>query len=133
MKEKYILLIAAFSGALVVGLGAIGSHALESTLIANNRMETYETAIRYHSFHTVVLFCLGILQSLLFSRKLLAGAYIMILGMILFSGSLYLLSLSDIVFFAYITPMGGILLIISWLFVLAGIYRGKWVAYPDKS
>jgi uncharacterized membrane protein YgdD (TMEM256/DUF423 family) len=123
MKEKVILLIAAVSGMLVIGLGAVGSHALEGTLTANNRLETYETAVFYHSFHTIALFCIGILQLHFRSKNLMNGAYIMISGIILFSGSLYLLSLSDKEFFAYITPFGGVLFLLSWALVFYGIYK----------
>lgn len=126
MSKKIILLIAMISGALVVALGAIGSHALKDLLLLNNRVETYETAIRYHAFHTIALFCIGILIRLLRSNQLFYGAYCMLAGMVLFSGSLYGLSLSNHLYLAYITPLGGILLITSWLILFYGIYKGEW-------
>lgn len=127
MRAKIIILIAAVSGILVVGLGAIGSHALEDLLIANNRVETFQTAIRYHSFHTVALLCLGILERLINSRRLVYGTCAMLIGMILFSGSLYLLSIFNHIYFAYITPFGGVLLILSWLILFFAVYQGEWI------
>ncbi|MBR9998044.1 MAG: DUF423 domain-containing protein [Cyclobacteriaceae bacterium] len=123
---KIILLTAAISGALVVGLGAVGSHVLGDLLISNERTDTYLTAIRYHSFHTIALLCFGILSRLIHSEFITRGIYLMIAGMVLFSGSLYLLSLYDKIWFAYITPVGGILLILSWMTLFYGIYQGKW-------
>ncbi len=127
MKSKIILLIATISGALVVALGAVGSHALRDILIENDRLETFQTAIRYHSFHTIALLGFGILSKLIPSRQLLYGVYAMLVGMVLFSGSLYLLSLYNQVYLAYITPFGGILLIASWLILFFAIYRGEWI------
>jgi len=127
MKKKKILLIAMISGALVVALGAVGSHALKDILLLNNRLETYETAIRYHAFHTIALFCIGILIRMIRSDQLIYGAYCMLAGMVLFSGSLYGLSLSNRLFLAYITPVGGILLLTSWLILFYGIYKGEWI------
>jgi uncharacterized membrane protein YgdD (TMEM256/DUF423 family) len=127
MRTKFILLVAMISGALVVALGAVGSHVLHDLLLHNDRVDTYHTAIRYHAFHTVALFCIGILGRIIRSNQLALAAYCMLAGMILFSGSLYLLSLVDQLFLAYITPVGGILLIVSWLILFFAIYRGKWI------
>ncbi len=126
MKNKVILLIAAVSGALVVALGAVGAHALEQTLIGNNRLETYQLAVRYHSFHTLAFLALGMIQTIFRSRYILYSFYLMLSGTIFFSGSLYLLSITDQSIYAFTTPAGGILLIISWLVFFYAIYNGKW-------
>jgi uncharacterized membrane protein YgdD (TMEM256/DUF423 family) len=125
-KIKIILMVAAISGALVVGLGAIGSHALEETLAASGRTGTYQTAIRYHSFHTLAILFSGLLSMHVRSRHITSGIYLMFAGMVLFSGSLYLLSLWNKFWLVYITPAGGILLILSWIMLFAGIYKARW-------
>ncbi len=127
MKAKVIILVAMISGALVVALGAIGSHALHDILNLNNRAETYQTAIRYQAFHTIALLAIGILASLTRSKLLDYGVYCMLIGMVLFSGSLYLLSLFNLFYLTYITPVGGLLLVASWLLLFYAIYRGEWI------
>jgi uncharacterized membrane protein YgdD (TMEM256/DUF423 family) len=128
MKPKIIILVAMISGALVVALGAIGSHALQDILNHNNRVETYQTAVRYHAFHTIALLCIGILARLIRSHIIVYGTYCMLAGMVLFSGSLYLLGLTNHLYLAYITPVGGILLVVSWLFLFYAVYRGEWIS-----
>ena len=119
-------MIAVLSGALVVGLGAVGSHALGPFLEASGRTDTYQTAIRYHIFHTLAMMCLGILGLQIRSKGIIIGAYLMLAGMIMFSGSLYLLSLTGRIWLAYLTPAGGITLIVSWLFVFYGLLHVRW-------
>jgi uncharacterized membrane protein YgdD (TMEM256/DUF423 family) len=123
---KIILMFAAISGALVVGLGAIGSHALEETLAASGLTGTYQTAIRYHSFHTLAILFAGLLSLFARSRYILTSIYLMFAGMVLFSGSLYLLCLWNKFWLVYITPAGGILLILSWIMLFFGIYQAEW-------
>ena len=125
-KIKILLMIATISGALVVGLGAIGSHALEETLAATGREDTYQTAIRYHAIHTLAILFFSLLSLFIRSRHVFTGIYLMLSGMILFSGSLYFLSLLDKSWLAYITPAGGILLILSWIVLFFSIYKAEW-------
>ena len=125
-KIKILLMIASISGALVVAMGAVGSHALEEILSANDRTDTYQTAIQYHAIHTLAILFFSLLSLFLRSRHLFTGIYLMLAGMVLFSGSLYFLSLLDKIWLAYITPFGGILLILSWIVLFFSIYKAKW-------
>ncbi len=125
MKGKFLLISAAVSGALAVGLGAIGSHLLESLLTASNREETYQTAVNYHFYHTLALMGIGILVNRSGAVQISWSGWIMLAGIILFSGSLYILSITNNTLFAHITPFGGVLLIISWIMLAYGLYRAK--------
>lgn len=116
MKGKNILMIAGISGALAVGLGAFGAHGLEPILIQNGRLDTFETAVSYHFYHTLGLLGLGILAVIKPSWKGLGlAAWGMFLGILIFSGSLYVLSLTGITWLGAITPIGGVGFIIGWL------------------
>ena len=110
-REKQIQ-IAALSGALAVGLGAFGAHGLKSILERNQALEIWETAVFYHFVHTLVLLWLS------GQEKLGAGPrYCFLLGTLIFSGTLYCLSLSGVRWLGAITPIGGTALIVGWLWL----------------
>ena len=116
MTGKKILTIAGISGALAVGLGAFGAHGLEPILIQNGRLDTFETAVSYHFYHTLGLLGLGILALIQPEWKGLSlAAWGMFLGILIFSGSLYILSLTGITWLGAITPIGGVGFILGWL------------------
>ncbi len=108
--EKVVIFIGAFG----VILGAFGAHALKVTLEENGNLEVWKTAVFYHLIHAVVL--LVITFSLKSFNKL--SWFCFVIGIILFSGSLYLLALYQLSFLGPITPLGGALLIGGWLFLL---------------
>lgn len=115
MNAKRILLLAGLSGALAVGLGAFGAHSLEALLIQNGRLDTFQTAVNYHFYHTLALFGIGILATLKPEwRGIAFSAWCMVVGILIFSGSLYLLSLSGITWLGAITPLGGLAFILGW-------------------
>jgi uncharacterized membrane protein YgdD (TMEM256/DUF423 family) len=102
--------IAALSGFLAVLLGALGSHALRTRLDASATMPFWQTAAQYHLAHSVVLLVLAGWRSL---PRL--SFYLIFYGMILFSGSLYLLALSNARWLGLITPLGGFGMLFGWL------------------
>jgi uncharacterized membrane protein YgdD (TMEM256/DUF423 family) len=117
INQKQILLIASALGMLAVGLGAFGAHALKALLLQNNRVDTYELAVRYHFYHTLALLAIAILMDRLNTRWLGYAAASMLVGIILFSGSLYLLALLNETAFAIATPFGGVFLLMGWGFL----------------
>lgn len=123
MTHKIILSIAAISGALTVGLGAFGAHALKAKLEATDRLSTYQTAVQYHFYHTLVLLIIGVLLYKTQSSWLNYSSYMMIAGILFFSGSLYALCLSGARWLGAITPIGGIFFILGWLFLLMGVLK----------
>jgi uncharacterized membrane protein YgdD (TMEM256/DUF423 family) len=115
MNAKHILQITGILGALGVGLGAFGAHGLEDILVENGRLDTFQTAVNYHFYHTLALFGIGILALVKPSWKGLSfTAWCMILGILIFSGSLYVLSLTGITWLGAITPLGGLSFIFGW-------------------
>lgn len=116
MTGKNILVLAGISGALAVGLGAFGAHGLEPLLIQNGRLDTFETAVSYHFYHTLGLLGLGILALIKPEWKGLSlAAWGMFFGILIFSGSLYILSLTGITWLGAIIPIGGVGFILGWL------------------
>lgn len=117
--------MAALSGGLAVGLGAFGAHALKGILESNQRVDTYELASRYQFYHSLALLGLGILAFHLQTRYLLYSAYSFLLGILIFSGSLYILALTNKTWLGAITPLGGVALILGWVFLLMGVYQNS--------
>jgi len=120
---KQILVIAAISGMLAVVLGAFGAHILKK-MITPDMLEVYKTGVQYHFYHTFALLATGILLHLQPSKSLKTAAYLFMAGIVLFSGSLYALAITDIKVLGIITPFGGVAWLIAWL--LLAIHFGKY-------
>lgn len=114
MNQQNTLLTAAILGCLSVGLGAFGAHALKETLTANARMDTYELAVKYQFYHTLALLTIGLLMNKIPGNPLMVSSALIAGGVVLFSGSLYLLALTSLRFVVFLTPIGGILMLAGW-------------------
>ena len=119
MKTNWIG-IGAVLGALAVGLGAVGAHALEEKLSAT-ALEGWKTAALYHGLHAVALVAAGLFVER--SGRGAAAAACFFLGVLLFSGSLYAHALGGPRFLVYLTPVGGVLLIVAWLLLALAAFR----------
>jgi uncharacterized membrane protein YgdD (TMEM256/DUF423 family) len=126
MNAKQILQLAGISGAIAVGLGAFGAHSLEALLIQNGRLDTFQTAVNYHFYHTLALFGIGVLASVKPDWKGISfAAWSMVLGILIFSGSLYVLSLTGITWLGAITPLGGLAFILGWSSLVYLSFKNK--------
>ena len=125
MNRNKTLIAGAVLGGLGVALGAFGAHALKEMLIQSGRLETFELAVRYEFYHAFALLVTGILQQSITSKTLQTSSVFFLSGTILFSGSLYLLCFTNNTLFAMLTPFGGVLLILGWLFLAIGVYNKK--------
>lgn len=110
MTSALCLRIAAVSGFLAVALGAFGAHGLKSILVKYETLDAWETAVLYHMFHTLALLFVALRPSV--STGAAVG---FILGVCLFSGSLYLLALTNIRWLGAITPLGGVGFLVGWV------------------
>jgi len=115
MNQKFILLTGTVLGALGVGLGAFGAHALKNLLTQNGRLETYELAVRYQFYHALAILFIGALMEKFTGQGMQWAFLLMLSGVILFSGSLYFYALTSIKGFAMVTPIGGLLLLAGWI------------------
>ncbi|GAB3238043.1 DUF423 domain-containing protein [Hymenobacter seoulensis] len=119
MTARLILQLAALLGALGVGIGAFGAHGLRKMLEASGRFETFETAVRYQFYHALALLAVGILLHIKPElRSLSTVAWLWLGGILVFSGSLYVLCLTGITKLGAITPLGGVLFIAGWIMLL---------------
>lgn len=110
-------------GALAVMIGAFGAHALKNILEANERTDTFELASRYHYYHTFALLAVGILLLKYNQSWFNYSGYSFLIGVLIFSGSLYILALTNMKWLGAITPIGGLALILGWVFLLLGVLK----------
>ncbi|MBN1993089.1 MAG: DUF423 domain-containing protein [Anaerolineae bacterium] len=116
---KIFTLLASLNAALAVGLGAFGAHALKTKLPAD-LMATYQTGVQYHFYHALGLFAVAFVASQWPASALVKwSGWLMLGGIILFSFSLYALSITGFRWLGAITPLGGAAFIAAWL-LLAG-------------
>lgn len=118
------LILGASLAMLAVILGAFGAHALKEKFAEPKYEKVWETAVQYQMYHALGLLIIGIvsMDSLLGASSLLEWAsYLMLGGIVFFSGSLYVLSLTGVKKLGAITPIGGLLFIAGWICVIAAI------------
>ncbi len=113
MQSTSLIRLSAFLLAAAIALGAFGAHALENVL-TSDRLNTWETAVFYHTWNALGVMLIAVIQHQL-KTEITFTAYLILSGMIIFSGSLYILCLTDIGIFGAITPIGGVLLIVGWI------------------
>ena len=120
--HKLIFAFAAFSGLASVVLGAFASHGLKQ--LPAPTLHAFETGVHYQMSHSLVLLVTCVLLEL-WGRHwaLVYASYAFVFGIILFSGSLYLLALTGMKWLGPVTPLGGLGLIAGWLLLLVGIWR----------
>ena len=122
-KTKLLLLIASFMMAIGIFLGAFGAHILKQ-FISDELLRVYEIGIKYYFFNTLGLFIIAfILQYKPHSNIIFTSAFLILIGTLLFSVSLYLLVILKISYIAMITPIGGITLLFGWLLTAIGIIK----------
>lgn len=117
-----LLSAAAILGATGVGLGAFGAHALKARLQAADTLSTWDTAVQYHLLHAVALLVLAAWSRLAAADSaapaLTTSGWLFVIGIVLFSGSLYGLALGGPRWLGPVTPLGGLAFIAGWLWLL---------------
>lgn len=122
----FFIIAGAVNAAIAVMLGAFGAHALKERL-SERYLAIWETAVQYQMFHAIGLLVIGVLaSSALFGdlTQLKWAGYLILGGIIIFSGSLYALSLSGIGVLGAITPIGGVLFIVGWILLIIAAVKG---------
>ncbi|MBH5318555.1 DUF423 domain-containing protein [Paenibacillus sp. GSMTC-2017] len=106
---------------LAVAIGAFGAHALKSR-IAPDKLKVYEVGVQYHIAHALGLILIGLLANVFPDEKLiLTAGWFLVAGIVLFSGSLYVLSVAKARFLGPITPLGGLSFMIGWVLVAVAV------------
>ncbi|WP_100374242.1 DUF423 domain-containing protein [Bacillus sp. FJAT-45037] len=123
MAKLFILLGSIVMG-LSVAIGAFGAHGLEPRL-SERMMKNFQTGVQYHMIHGIGLLFVGVIALKLTNSSLLNGAgWSFLIGIILFSGSLYAMALTGVTKLGAITPLGGLAFIIGWVLVGLAVVRG---------
>ena len=112
MSGRWWVVIGAYSAAVAVGLGAMGAHLLEDRLA--EKVDTFEVGVRYHLAHSVGLILIGMLASRQRQRLLTLAAWALAGGIVLFSGGLYVWSLTGSRGAVHVVPFGGVAFILGW-------------------
>ncbi|WP_442786867.1 DUF423 domain-containing protein [Flavobacterium suncheonense] len=126
--DKKIIAVAAFMGAVAIILGAFGAHGLKE-ILSESQLLTFETGVKYQMYHALFLLFVGTtgLLSETSKKKIL---WLTGLGVLFFSGSIYLLSTAtatglEVKFLGPVTPIGGMLLIAAWILLFAKSFSKK--------
>ena len=120
-----IVLVAAILGAMAVLIGAFGAHGLEHTAITAKALKSFHTGVEYQFYHVFALLFVGIFYHHKPANLLLIVAWLFVVGIILFSGSLYAYVLTANRQFAMITPIGGLTFVIAWILLAASAIKNS--------
>ena len=123
--SRTFAIVGCVCAALAVVLGAFGAHALKSR-IDPEMLSVYQTGVHYHLFHALGLFAVAFCASHLpHSRLIKWSGWLMFTGTVIFSGSLYVLSITGIRGWGMVTPVGGLTLIVSWVLLALALVRHR--------
>ncbi|MBT8042245.1 MAG: DUF423 domain-containing protein [Kiritimatiellales bacterium] len=122
-SAKLFLMLGSISGALAVMIGAFGAHGLKNRL-CDEMLAIYKTGVEYHFYHTLALLAIGLLSLHYKSALLTASGGSMLAGIVIFSGSLYALSISGVKILGAITPIGGLFFIAGWVLLAVAVIKG---------
>ena len=121
---KVWLVSASIFGFLSVALGAFGAHSLKNILDEYGKA-IYEKAVIYQMFHAMALFAVGLLQHLVKDSSFCLAGWGFFVGVLLFSGSLYLLAITGMKWLGAITPMGGVAFLFGWIWFSISIIKTR--------
>ena len=126
--NKIILVTASILGMLAIALGAFASHGLRGSISVES-LQTFETGVRYQMYHAIVLLFVGIAGVFSVKTKRILY-YLILIGVLFFSGSIYGLATNELSSFdfkniGFVTPVGGLLLIISWVIMFVNFLNVK--------
>jgi uncharacterized membrane protein YgdD (TMEM256/DUF423 family) len=123
--DRIFVAIASALGFLAVALGAFGSHGLAAHFEANPDLQSpFDTATRYHMYHTLALLAVAWAITRWPGPALQWAGWLFVAGIVIFSGSLYALSLTGIKWLGAITPIGGVAFLAGWVLLAIGVLRG---------
>lgn len=124
LVQKWLLALACLMGFISVAAGAFGAHALKQRL-TGDMLSVFEVGARYQMYHAFAI-CLAVWISTLIPGQLpLLAGWLFFSGILIFSGSLYLLALTGFRFLGAFTPIGGLLFLAGWLCLVVALFKGS--------
>lgn len=127
--DRIFAVVGALSGFIAVGAGAFGAHGLKA-IVTPDRLAVFETAVRYQMVHALALFAVAWAIDRWPGRAAVAGGWCFVAGTVIFSGSLYALTLTGVRGLGAITPVGGVLFLAGWLLLALAAWRGAAASAP---
>ena len=121
--ERTFVSLGALLALVGVALGAFGAHGLESRLSPRD-LDTFETGVRYQMYHAVALLVVGWCVTRWPGTSVVVAGWAFVVGVLVFSGSLYLLVLTDTRWLGAVTPLGGLSFLVGWAALAWGVLRG---------
>lgn len=121
--ERFYFIAGSISGLIAIGLGAFGAHGLKGRLSAE-MLNAFEVGVRYQMYHALALLAVSWAFSRWPRAEVTAAGWLFVAGTVIFSGSLYFLSVSGIRWIGAITPIGGAAFLLGWLCLALGAWRG---------
>ncbi len=121
--ERLFFLVGSISALIAVVLGAFGAHGLKGRL-TTEMLNAFEVGVRYQMYHALALLAVAWALSRWPRAEVTAAGWLFVAGTIIFSGSLYLLSLTGARWIGAITPIGGVAFLLGWLSLVWGVWRG---------
>jgi len=122
MKAKTILILAGFFGLTAVALGAFAAHSL-SQILSPDDIRIFQTGVQYQMYHALALFGVGILALQRSDFETQGASLSFLLGIIIFSGSLYALTLTGVRILGAITPIGGLAFLLGWGLLIRSAWK----------
>ncbi|NNE47040.1 MAG: DUF423 domain-containing protein [Rhodothermales bacterium] len=129
MSGRVFILIGSIAASISVLAGAFGAHALSDVL--GERADVYETAARYHMYHALALVLVGLLVRRYESKMIRNAGWLFLAGIIVFSGSLYTLAITNDGLWGAVTPVGGVLFVAAWLMMGVGVWKAPPTSTPS--
>jgi len=120
--DRFFFIVGAIMAFLAVALGAFGAHALKNRLTPD-MLDIFEVGVRYHMYHALGLLAVAWATSRWPESNLTAAGWAFIVGIIIFSGSLYILSMTGMRWFGAVTPLGGLAFLIGWAILVWSVGR----------
>ena len=120
--DRFFFIVGAIMAFLAVALGAFGAHALKNRLTPD-MLDIFEVGVRYHMYHALGLLAVAWATSRWPESNVTAAGWAFIVGIIIFSGSLYILSMTGMRWFGAITPLGGLAFLIGWAILVWSVGR----------
>lgn len=122
-NPRFIVATGAVLMALAVGFGVFGAHIVQG-MLSPERFAVYQTGVQYHFYHALGLLVVGLISLHIRDSKWLKwSTWCLLAGIIIFSGSLYILTLTDTPWLGAVTPVGGVAFIVGWVLLAAGVFE----------
>lgn len=122
MTDRQLIILAALNMIAAVGAGAFGAHGLKQ-MISADLLAVWQTGVLYHLIHALGLFVVALLAARYGASLFTTAGLIMFVGIVLFSGSLYILALTGTRWLGIVTPIGGVAFLVSWALVAWAAWR----------